>query len=167
MIQRTAILCSLVALAATQAAAQANPRGEAKASLAGKSVAIEYGRPSLKGRDMLGEATLGTPWRLGADSATTLDTQADLTFGDVKLPKGAYILQATKVTDGQWQLNVHRPSTDSPGSPGEKVADVALSSSKLSESVEMFTIELRGDNAKGEFEMKWGTASMKASFSAK
>jgi len=166
MLKRTTILCSLVALAATQAAAQANPRGEAKASLEGKSVAIEYGRPSLKGRDMLGEAQVGTPWRLGADSATKLDTQADLTFGDVKLPKGQYILRATKVADGQWQLNVHHPNAENPSSPGEKFADVALSSSKLPESVETFTIELRGDKDKGEFEMKWGTASMKASFSA-
>jgi len=167
MIQRAALLGSILALAATQAAAQMNPRGEAKATVSGKSVSIEYGRPSLKGRDMLGEAKVGTPWRLGADAATKLDTQAELAFGDVKLPKGAYILRATKVAEGQWQINVHRSSAENPGSPGDKVADIALSSSTLPESVETLTIELRGEKDKGEFEMKWGTASLKASFTAK
>lgn len=155
------------AMLATPAIAQNNPRGEASATLAGKGVSIEYGRPSLKGRDMLGEAKIGTPWRLGADAATVLDTQADLAFGAARLPTGKYILRATKVAEGQWQLNVHRPSADSPRSPGDKAIDVPLVSSTLPESVETFTIELRGDGNKGELELRWGTAALKAAFEAR
>jgi hypothetical protein len=165
MLERTALLLAAAALAAP-AIAQNNPRGEAKATLAGKGVSIEYGRPSLKGRDMLAEAKVGEPWRLGADAATVLDTQAELAFGSVKLPKGKYILRATKLAEGQWQLNVHRPSAENPRAPGEKVADVPLVTSTLPQSVETFTIELRGEKNKGELELSWGTAAFKAAFSA-
>jgi hypothetical protein len=165
MLQRTVLVLAATALAAP-AIAQNNPRGEAKATLAGKTVAIEYGRPSLKGRDMLAEAKVGEPWRLGADAATTLDTQADLAFGAAKLPRGKYILRATKVSEGLWQLNVHRPGAENPRQPGEKVADVPLVTSTLPEAVETFTIELRGQDKKGELELKWGTAAFKAPFSA-
>jgi hypothetical protein len=33
--------------------------------------------------------------------------------------------------------------------------------------VELFTLELKGEKEKGEFEMKWGTTSLKAPFTAK
>jgi hypothetical protein len=165
MLQRTLIVLAAAAIAAP-ALAQSNPRGEAKATLAGKTVSIEYGRPSLKGRDMLGEAKVGSPWRLGADGATTLETETDLAFGDAKLPKGKYILRATKVSEGQWQLNVHRPSAENARQHGEKVADVPLAASTLPEPVETFTIELSGQDKKGELALKWGTAAFKAPFSA-
>jgi hypothetical protein len=164
--RRRLLLVLASATLATPALAQNNPRGEARATLAGKTISIEYGRPSLKGRDMLAEAKVGTPWRLGADAATVLDTQADLAFGSVKLPRGQYILRATKVAEGQWQLNVHRPSADNPRSPGDKAADVPLVSSTLPDSLEVFTIELLGDGNKGELQLKWGTAALKAAFEA-
>src|SRR5215471_14983852 len=38
-------------------------RGKAEVTINGKTVTIDYGRPELKGRDMLGKATPGTIWR--------------------------------------------------------------------------------------------------------
>ena len=105
MLKRFA-LAALAVCVAGPAFAQGNPRGEAKAMVAGKAVAIDYGRPSLKGRDMLGQAQVGQAWRMGADAATGLKTDADLAFGAVSVPKGEYILTATKVAADQWHLNV-------------------------------------------------------------
>jgi DUF2911 family protein len=149
------IALALVSLALTVPAAAQNARGEAKATVAGKSVAIDYGRPSLRGRDMLGKAEVGTPWRLGADAATTLKTDADLDFSGVKVPKGEYTLQAAK-----WTLNVL-------GKGDAKVADIPLASSTISSPVETFTIELKGEKDKGELSMSWGTLAMKAPFTAR
>jgi hypothetical protein len=141
--------------------AQGNPRGEAKATLAGKLVAIDYGRPSLKGRDMLGQAQVGQAWRMGADAATGLKTDADLAFGAVNVPKGDYILTATKVAADQWQLNILSKADRS------KVADVPLTASKTPASVELFTIDVTGEKDKGELTLSWGSTALATTFTAK
>jgi Protein of unknown function (DUF2911) len=154
------IALAAISLAVAVPALAQNARGEAKATVAGKSVAIDYGRPSLRGRDMLGKAEVGTPWRLGADAATTLKTDADLDFSGVKVPKGEYTLTATKVDAAKWNLNVL-------GKGDAKVADIPLASSTLSSHVETFTIELKGEKDKGELSMSWGNLAMKAPFTAR
>ena len=160
MLKRIALAALAVAVAAPLFA-QANPRGEAKAMVAGKAVSIDYGRPSLKGRDMLGQAQVGQAWRMGADAATSLKTDADLSFGSVAVPKGEYILTATKVAADQWHLNVLAKADRA------KVADVPLAPSKLDPSVEVFTIALKGEKDKGELELHWGTTALKAGFTGK
>ncbi len=160
MLKRIALAALAVAVAAPLFA-QANPRGEAKAVVAGKAVSIDYGRPSLKGRDMLGQAQVGQAWRMGADTATSLKTDADLSFGAVAVPKGEYILTATKVATDQWHLNVLAKADRA------KVADIPLAPGKLDASVEVFTVALKGDKDKGELELHWGTTALKAAFTGK
>jgi Protein of unknown function (DUF2911) len=160
MLKRIALSALAVAVAGP-AFAQGNPRGEAKATVAGKAVSIEYGRPSLKGRDMLGQAQVGQAWRMGADAATTLKTDADLSFGSVAVPKGEYVLTATKVAADQWHLNVLSKADRS------KVADIPLAAAKADGSAEMFTVSLKGEKDKGEFEMQWGSTALKAGFTGK
>jgi hypothetical protein len=48
-----------------------------------------------------------------------------------------------------------------------KVADIPLTLDKVEPGVEMFTVELQGDKDKGEFVMKWGTTTLKTSFTGK
>jgi hypothetical protein len=160
MLKRIA-LAALAVVVAAPAFAQGNPRGEAKATVAGKAVSIDYGRPSLKGRDMLGQAQIGQAWRMGADTATGLKTDADLAFGNVNVPKGEYVLTATKVAADQWHLNVLSQADRS------NVAEIPLAQSKLDASVEQFTIALKGEKDKGELEMHWGTTALKAAFTGK
>jgi len=160
MLKRMA-LAALALAVAGPAFAQGNPRGEAKATVAGKAVSIDYGRPSLKGRDMLGQAQVGQAWRMGADAATTLKTDADLAFGSATVPKGEYVLTATKVEADKWTLNVLSKADRS------KVADVPLTSAKTAGSAEMFTIDLEGEGSKGELRMQWGTTALKTDFTGK
>jgi len=155
------VLAAVLLAAALPALAHAADRGEAKAKVAGKTVAIEYGRPMLKGRDMLGQAEVGKPWRMGADAATTLKTEADLKFGEVTVPKGDYVLSATKVAEGQWQLNVQKSEDKA------SVGSVPLAAQKVGDSVEAFTIELVGKGNDGELALKWGTTALKATFTGK
>jgi len=160
MLKRIA-LAALAVAAAAPVLAQGNPRGEAKATVGGKAVSIDYGRPSLKGRDMLGQAQIGQAWRMGADAATSLKTEADLAFGSLNVPKGEYILTATKVSADEWHLNVLATADRA------KVAEVPLASGRLPQSVEMFTIALTGEKERGTLELQWGTTALKAAFTAK
>jgi Protein of unknown function (DUF2911) len=136
-------------------------RGEAKATIAGKAVSIDYGRPSLKGRDMLAQAQVGQAWRMGANEPTTLKTDADLAFGAKAVPPGEYILTATKVDAQQWLLNFLSKTDRS------KVADVPLTTEKLPGSVELFTIDLTGSGEKGDLKLSWGTTALRTTFTAK
>ena len=154
-------VAAVVLAAAVPSLAQMNPRGEAKATFAGKAVSVDYGRPSLKGRDMLGQAQVGQAWRMGADAATRLKTEADLVFGSVTVAKGEYVLTATKVDAKTWHLNVLNPADRS------KAAEVPLTTGTTEPSAEQFTIELAGSGDSGTLELKWGTTALRAAFTAK
>ena len=98
-----------------------SPRGEASTHLGGTYegrsyvggswVVVDYGRPILRGRDMFGSGSeygqrmlAGAPvWRLGADQSTRLMTEADLMFGDQRLPAGEYSLFA-ELSEDEWTL---------------------------------------------------------------
>jgi hypothetical protein len=164
MMTRRAVLAVMALAAAApavahQAAPDAPGRGEAKATIGGKTVAVEYGRPSLKGRDMLGQAKVGDPWRMGANAPTTLKTDGELRFGTVVVPAGSYILKATRTSEDAWALNVLKGET--------AVADVPLTRSALPASVETFTVKLAADAADkkaGALTLEWGTTALSAGF---
>src|SRR5215475_5109020 len=76
----------------------ASPGAKASGISAGKRITIKYGAPSVRGRQIFGEAGLLSKdwtypvWRAGANAATTLITDADLDVGGVYVPAGAYSL---------------------------------------------------------------------------
>ena len=154
----SSVLAVSLGLAAA-AAAQMNPRGEAKVTLAGKPIVVDYGRPSLKGRDMLGQAEVGQEWRMGADGATTLKTPVSLRFGSIDVPPGEYILRAKKVSDTDWVLKLERD--------GKAAAEVPLQAGPLDKSVEIFTIDLVEVKGQGVFRMSWGNRALTTRFTAK
>jgi hypothetical protein len=156
MLKRKALLTSAAAFAATVLLAHGNPREELEAAVGAAQVSVEYGRPSLKGRDMLGQATEGVVWRVGADKATSLTTSAGLSFGERAVPAGNYTLKARKDAGDAWTLLLES---------GEKTTEVPLEARTLEESVELFTIQLSG-GASGRLEMHWGTRALTTSFTA-
>ena len=162
MRHRALTLSSLLAVSlglAPAATAQTNPRGEAKVTLAGKPIVVDYGRPSLKGRDMLGQAAVGDEWRMGADGATTLKTPVTLRFGATDVPPGDYVLKAKKVSATDWALKLERD--------GQPAVEVPLTASPLDKSVEVFTIDLAEEKGQGVFRMSWGKRALAARFTAK
>src|SRR5688572_14146776 len=56
----------------------------------GANIAIEYGRPFLKGRSESEMMPAATPWRTGADEGTTLRTDKRLKFDALTVPAGTY-----------------------------------------------------------------------------
>ena len=99
------------AAAATPAAAQRRPepapRESVRALLNGKSVVVEYGRPSLVGRkmsDLLGQIPADRIWRAGVDQATTLTTETDLMIGGKRVPAGKYTVYVHAPASGDYSL---------------------------------------------------------------
>ncbi len=144
--------------------AQRNPRSTAKFEKRGKFVIVEYGRPSLKGRDMLGQLQTGKIWRMGADKSTTLTTSGKLSFGKVSIPDGSYSLWLRKLDDKTYHL-VFNKATGQWGTEYDLIQDLAsvpLTLTSASERVEQFTINLKDAEKGGEIELLWGTTILKA-----
>lgn len=146
---------------ASSLVAQANPRGEA--TLGDGKVTIDYGRPSAKGRDVMGMISPGSYWRMGADAATTLTTQVDLEFGDTTVPKGTYTLVAHFVEKDEWNL-VLAKSVGRGNVPEDVAAEVAGKMETGQDHVEQMTIELMEDGGQGTFVLSWTTYRLSVDF---
>jgi hypothetical protein len=111
-------------------------RGKAELKAGSGAVAIDYGRPSLKGRDMLSQLQEGSYslW--------------------LKKDEGKYKLVFNSQT-GQWGTQ-HDPSKD--------VYSVAMESAPLSSPVETFTIDLKGAPKGGELDLSWGETKLHQDF---
>lgn len=161
----------MIALAGS-ALAQRNPRGTASLTLKGKTVSVEYGRPSLKGRtvdQMLSQLKAGDVWRLGADKSTTFTTAVDLAFGDVTVPAGEYSLWMQKQADNSWKLvfNKQHGQWGTQHDAAQDLVSAPLKQSHPAESVEMATITLAEAGEGGFISIEWGTMKVTASFTAK
>ena len=170
-IRKVGSLILITLVSSSIALAQRNPRATSKVDLAGKFVMIEYGRPSLKGRDILALIEPGKVWRMGADKSTTYTSDARVSFGKVTIPEGSYSLWLKKVGDRSFEL-VFNKKTGQWGTEYGSIDDVAsvpMSFSEGSEAVEMFTLSLtKGSKANaGELTLQWGKAVLKAPFTVK
>ena len=92
----------------------ASPTAKASATLSGKLITIQYGAPSVRGRQIFGDGGLVSTdwtypvWRAGANAATTLTTDADLGIGGLYVPAGTYTLYVLVKDSDNWQLIVNR-----------------------------------------------------------
>ncbi|HLY63643.1 MAG TPA: DUF2911 domain-containing protein [Terriglobia bacterium] len=164
-----AVLGTLALAALPMIGYAANGRGTAKITLNGKSVSVEYGKPSLNGRkveDLLGQLPAGQVWRLGADKSTTFTTSADLMFGDKTVPKGEYSLWARKEADGGWNLvfNKKHGQWGTDHDDAEDLVSVPLKEEKAGKSSETVEITLEKEKGAGEISVTWGNMELSGTF---
>jgi len=137
-----------------------SPSAETSIALGGKNITIEYNAPSARGRKVEGELIPYTSiYRMGADNATTLTTDADVTIGDLKVPKGVHTLYLQAKEGGPWQLVVNK-QTKQWGTVYNKDQDLGRTDMKVSKSgsmVETFKITLTAKGASaGTLTVEWG-----------
>src|SRR5437899_7648401 len=91
------------------------PGAETSVTVNGKNIWIYHHAPSVRGRQIFGDAgalePYGKVWRLGADYATVLHTDSDLDLNGLAIPKGDYTLYAD-LDNGQWKLIVKKTLMD-------------------------------------------------------
>ena len=170
------VLFVLLALAALigAVAAQENrisPHETTELTLNGKKITVTYGRPSMKGRKVVGDKLVpfGQVWRTGADEATVLKTEADLTIGDLAVPKGSYAI-FTLPSESGWKLIVNKVAEQWGAFSYDKKQDlgrVDMKVDKTSGPVEQFTISLAKSGAGGVIKMDWENTSASVDFKVK
>jgi hypothetical protein len=145
---------------------------EEDASLSGPSrIAISYGQPHARGRKVEGGLIpIDTVWRFGANMATTLHSDVDMTLGDLRLPRGDYSLFILSSRPG-YSLIVNR-GTGQWGTDRDATKDIgriALTSRTMAEpepSLSIYLVPNAPDpktgyaDLQGTLRIKWGTTEL-------
>ncbi len=163
------VALALVTALVRVAQAQGNPRGKAKLSFNGKSISVEYGQPSLRGRtiyEMLKALPANGVWRVGADTSTTFSTSGDLMFGEIKVPQGVYSLWARRDPDQTWKLvlNSQHGQSGTQHNPSLDVAAIPLKESRAAVPPDEVTISLSKSKMRGTLAIEWGELRLSAEF---
>lgn len=146
------------------------PRDSAVLAFGEHKVAIDYGRPAKRGREIFGGIVpYDRIWRTGANAATHIRAERDLDFGSVTIPAGEYTLW-TLPSAASWLLIFNR-QTGQWGTDYDAAYDVAripLTVRPLSEPVERFTIVLEptGDRT-ARLKLLWDRTEAAASFTVR
>jgi len=149
--------------------AQPSNRGTAEVTISGKTVSINYGRPSVKGRDVLAMASVGEVWRLGMNQATEITSTGDLVVGSKELKAGKYSLWVRKTGPDSWVLAFH-PKTGIWGKPAMTegfVAETPLKSENVSDDAEQLVISLTDVKNQAQILIHWGKTQLVGSFGVK
>lgn len=167
--KRLLVTAGLLLVAATLSAQQkapASPAATESATLGGKAVTITYASPGVKGRaghiftkdGLISHDPHYPVWRAGANSATKLHTEADLTIGDLAVPAGDYTLFVDISDPDNWTLIVNK-QVGQWGTVYDKAQDlgrVKMTMEKPRSPVENLTYMIKdlGGN-KGKLSLVW------------
>jgi len=176
------LICTglLVAATLTLSAQQGPPKipsATESATLAGKAVTITYSSPGVKGRaghifgkdGLIGHDPTYPVWRAGANGATKLHTDADLTIGGLAVPKGDYTLFVDVSDAENWVLIVNK-QTGQWGTQYDKAQNlgmIKLTMSKPGALVENLKYSITDvSGATGKLTLAWENHSASISITA-
>jgi hypothetical protein len=146
-----------------------SPPETASATIGGKSITITYSSPRVRGREgkiftkdgLISHDPHYPVWRAGANSATTLKTDGDLTIGDLQVPAGTYTLFVDISDPANWQLIVNKKT----GEWGlaydgtEDLGKTAMTMSAPPSVVEDLTWTITDEGGKGTLTLAWENVS--------
>lgn len=135
-----------------------SPLDSVKATVAGAEIDIQYGRPSMRGREIFGGLVpYREVWRTGANEATHFRTSKDLEIGETEVPAGHYTLYTVPRQDewtlvvneqtGQWGTEYHAE---------KDFARIPLRVDSLESAVDTFTMTIEpGGEHDGVLALEW------------
>lgn len=134
-----------------------SPRDSIRAQVDGANIAIDYHRPSMRGRTIFGSVVpLGRVWRTGANQATTFTTDQDLMIGETRVPAGAYTVWSLPTENG-WDLILNKQT----GQWGteyhaeQDLAHIPMRVEALTTPAEQFTIAVDPSGNTGTLSFTW------------
>jgi len=174
MHRRLTFLLSLVLILPAVAFAQRDksqrpsPPAQAQCSFSdGKTITVDYSSPRMKGRKIFGDLVPnGEVWRTGANEATTLVTNTDLTVEGKTVPAGNYTIFTVPNPD-KWTLIINK-KTGEWGIPykyeSDELARVDMKVSKTSAPVENFTIAFDQSGKACTMNLSWENTKASVKF---
>ena len=139
---------------------QTSVRDTARGTIGSATFSVDYGRPSARGRVLLGNVIdYDRVWRTGANAATQFTTSAPITLAGLSVPAGTYTLWTVPHAHGV-ELIVNR-ETGQWGTDYKRTQDLGkapMQADSARAPVEKFTISIEPKDAKhGSLAMAWGT----------
>ena len=163
---------------------QLSPPDSVRATIAGATIGVDYGRPAMRGRTIFGGIVpWSRVWRTGANLATRFTTSADLVMGGTTIPKGSYTLWTLPAPTG-WKLILNKQTkapcegqactvpTRAPLWGTDYAADsdltrVDATTEPLPRPVEQFTIAVLPQGKGGVIRMDWEKTRISIPFTRK
>jgi hypothetical protein len=153
----------LTSASARSLAKRASPLDSVSFKLGSSEVKICYGRPSARGRTMIGGSNvpLGRLWRTGANEPTMIHVTGPVMIAGVKLTPGTYSIY-TVPGETEWEIILNR-STEQWGDEGSyneavKKQEVGRGKGKVMKAdqhVEQFTIRPESKGAWSTLILEW------------
>ncbi|MBV8477009.1 MAG: DUF2911 domain-containing protein [Acidobacteria bacterium] len=167
----TTLFLSATILAAGQQDRSKRPSPPATAQCKfsdGKSIKVDYSSPRARGRKIFGDLVpYGKVWRTGANDATSLMTDANLTSGGKDIPAGNYTIFTIPNAD-KWTLIVNK-KTGEWGIPykyeADELARIDMSVSKTPALVENFAIAFDQKGDACTMRIEWENTRAQTDFS--
>ncbi len=128
-----------------------------ESSIQNSTVSVSYGRPLKRGRQIFGGVVpYDSVWRTGANSATVIQFEKNISIGKTFIPKGKYSIYTIPNPD-EWTLIFSSDLTSWPTDPdrGKEVEKVKVPTLKTKKITELFTIEVVESKKGGVLRFAW------------
>ncbi len=139
-----------------------SPRDIVRATVAGSSLTIDYGRPARRGRVLVGSLLpYDEVWRTGANAATQLTVSAPVDIAGVALRAGTYTLWTLPTRTGvSLIINGQSGQWGTEYDARQDIARRAMTVDSNPANVEQFTIRIVPPSVRGgaaRLALEWGT----------
>jgi hypothetical protein len=134
-------------------------RDTVQAQIGSASFTVDYSRPLVRGRTLLGDLIpYDYIWRTGANAATHFSISAPIRLGNLAVPAGAYTLWTLPKRDGITLIVNQQTGQWGTGyGPGHDLGRTPLTSEATASPVEQFTIAIEPrDSHSGVLALSWG-----------
>ncbi|MEQ9298471.1 MAG: DUF2911 domain-containing protein [Cyclobacteriaceae bacterium] len=106
-----AVFCiGMVAVSQAQVVAPApSPAAYSTQNVGFTTITFDFSTPGVKGRTIFGDLVpYGTPWRAGANQATTIEFSNTVKIGGENVRAGKYSIYVTPVASGDWTVHLNK-----------------------------------------------------------
>jgi hypothetical protein len=151
-----------------------SPLDSVSFKVAGQTVKVCYGRPSSRGRVMLGGEAVpyGKIWRTGANEPTIFYAPVPLKVAGIAVPPGVYALY-TVPGASEWEIIVNRSISQwgkedeyTDAVKAQEVARAKVNAESVSKPIETFTIRAEPAGAQTWLILEWEKARVRIPFQA-